>query len=146
MFLKKKKSKNRISEDVAADQVDMLLDYYDLTEDDIAEAEKNSGMSDILRKLKSFVRKGRLSIELVADEPKVTMHLKKPQGDIESFPIAIVGGRSKVAMKDKAATDYYGRIYAMMGVLTGFGEDAMREMKGPDLSCLETLGMVFLSL
>lgn len=135
----------KISEQVAMEQLDGILDYYDLDLNDIKNAAQREAVESAYNRLVKAVRKGNL--EFSNDESiKIIQHLKEPLGESETIEYRELDGKAKVAMKDKADTDYYGRIYSFLGSLSGLGETAIIGLKGSDLSVAECLGVLFLQV
>ena len=134
-----KGNKEKISEKVARDQLDILLDYYDIELNKLTDDLKSS-VDQSVEKLIRAVRRGQLQIKN-DDDLKVTQHMKKGDSVIE---YGILSGRSKTAMANKKDTDYHGRIYAMLGSMSGMGETAILSLTGSDLSVAESLGILFL--
>jgi hypothetical protein len=141
----KKSKKSAISDEVARDQVELLCDYYDITKEDIEDAESNGGTSKLVEKVCKHIQRGYLSISEVEGDLKITHNLKKSDGEIKLLNYRVIDGACRIAMKEKGEKDYYGRIYAMMGSLSEIGEDAIKQLKGIDLIVVETLGLLFLA-
>ena len=53
--------------------------------------------------------------------------------------------KHKIVMDSYDAKAFYKRAYALMGSLSGLGDDAMRLLRGVDLQVVEALGIVFLA-
>lgn len=135
----------KISEQVAMEQLDGLLDYYDLDLNDIKNSAQRDAVESAYNRLIKAVRKGNLEFSN-DDNIKIVQHLKKPLGESGTIEYRELDGKAKVAMKDKADTDYYGRIYSLLGSLSGLGETAIIGLKGSDLSVAECLGVLFLQV
>lgn len=136
-----KKKNDILSEEVAEDQVQLFFDYYDLDIDDISE-EQARVFEMSLSRIKKAVRKGKLEFAEIGGVVKITQHLKNDTTLIYDE----ISGRSKLAMKNKADTDNYGKIYSLCGSLTGIGESGISKLKGADMSLAECIGALFLQV
>lgn len=139
----------KISEQVAMEQLDGLMDYYDLDLNDIKNSAQRDAVESAYNRLVKAVRKGNLEFSPEATKDKnikIVQHLKKPIGESGTIEYRELDGKAKVAMKDKSDTDYYGRIYSLLGSLSGLGETAITGLKGSDLSVAECLGVLFLQV
>ena len=138
--------KTIISEENAREQVQVFLDYYEISLEDIKNTEAKNGLDSTLDKLTKQIMLGKLEVREDGGEIKVTQHLKKPLGESKEIEYHELSGKHKVAMKDKGEKDFYGRIYAMMGSVSGLGETAIVSLKGTDLSVVECLGALYLNV
>lgn len=133
---------SKISREAAEEQLDLFFDYYEIGPEDLEPAQLE-GFLTARKRLTKAIQNGRLSIE--DGEPlKITQYLKKPKGDVSTLEYSEMGGHAKIAMKGRDETDTYGRIYAVVGSLTGVGEKAIAGLKGVDMSIAECLGILFL--
>jgi hypothetical protein len=93
-------------------------------------------------KILRAIRRGLIEIGTDTDgNIKVTQNIAEDKIDY-----AVIAGKHKVAMKDKSDTDNYGKIYALMGSLSGLGETAIQKLKGVDLGLVESLGGFYLQV
>jgi hypothetical protein len=138
--------KNIISEENARAQVQTFLDYYEINLEDVKNTEAKNGLDSTIDKVVKQIMLGKIEIREEADTIIVNQHLKKPMGEIKIIEYAELGGKHKVAMKDKGANDFYGRLYAMLGSISGLGETAIVGLKGTDLSACEALGVLYLNV
>ena len=129
-----------LSEDSAQEQLNQLLDYYEIDFDDIP-TEQAKAFQMIGKKLVKFIRQGRLEIK-IEDGIQCIQTLRNGTTIIIYKEL---NGKAKTAMGTKSAEDGNGRIYALMGALSD-GETMITELKGPDLSLVECLGAVFLAV
>lgn len=139
-------SKDVISEDSARAQLDLFLDFYEISLEDIKNTEAKMGMENTIEKIAKTIRKGRLEITEEGDNLKVVQTLKRPPGETKTIEYSIVAGRHKITMKDKGKDDHYGRLYAMMGGISGLGEKAIVSLDGVDMSLVECLGALYLNV
>lgn len=137
---------NKISKEVAAQQLQELLDYYELDEDCFVDEDQSNVYLRTCERLKKAIMRGRLSITN-EDGIKIKQILKNSyDGDIKEFDYSELAGKHKLSMGKKKDGDHYGRMYALIGSLTGMGEAAIGKLKGPDLSTAECLGFLFLQV
>lgn len=131
-----------LSEENAEEQFNLLLEYYDIDEPEDDDLKKAFGMAK--RKLIKAIRKGRLEIK-EENGLKVYQNLSQKYTQMES-PIVYgeVCGKAKIAMREASDNDNYGKIYALLGGLTGNGSGQIKVLKGIDLAIAENLGSVFL--
>lgn len=138
--------KYKVSEEVAEEQLETFLDFYDIDIASIDHKEVQAGLKLSASKVKRAIRKGKLSVELAGDSIKVIQTFKNTEGTEDTIDYTVIAGRHKVAMKDKSDTDNYGKIYALMGSLSGLGEKAILKLKGADLGLVESLGGLYLQV
>lgn len=137
---------NKISREVAEQQLQELLDYYELDEDCFVDEKQSDIYTQTCERLKKAIMKGRLSVTN-EDGIKVKQYLKNAyDGEVKEFEYAELAGKHKLSMGKKKDNDHYGRMYALVGSLTGMGETAIGKLKGPDLSTAECLGFLFLQV
>lgn len=143
LFDKKEKKEAVISKEVATDHVNAFLNYYDLSENDLKNKDQKDMFNVCIDKIVKAITEGRLTISEHKDGyPELTQKLRSG----ELLVYGILKGKSKVAMKDCEDSDMYGRIYALVGALTGVGGSAIEEIKGKDLSLAESIGFLFLKV
>ncbi|MCK5127580.1 MAG: hypothetical protein KAR42_15090 [candidate division Zixibacteria bacterium] len=130
-----------ISWEVANEQFNLFLDYYDLEAEDFANEATKEQFETASNKLVKAITKGRLEIK-EEESLCVTQILKNG----EHIEYGVVSGKHKLAMKGKKDTDIFGRIYAIMGSITGLGETAILKLAGIDLSIAESLGFLLLQV
>ncbi len=131
---KDKEKDYKFSEQVARDQLEIFIDFYEISDKDLTSMERTT------EKMVEHIRKARVDIKMDGDELKVKQTLKS--GTMLNY--SELRGRHKIAMKKKEELDIHGRMYALMGAICGDGERAIQELKGVDLSVVECLGGLFL--
>lgn len=136
----KNKPEAKISEESAQAQVLSLLEFYQIDLETMG-PDQRRGIETSLSKLTGFVMQGLVVIAA----PKVMQNLRTPPGALAQIEYGEVTGKNMVAMDGRPVEDIYGRIYALLGSVSGLGEDAFRALKGIDLSVAENLGTVFIS-
>jgi len=141
----------KLSKETATEQLEILLDYYDIDDSDFIDdetGEVSPAVASIKRKLIKALSKGRLELEF-DDNGQFTgyvfQHLEGTYKKLES-PVKYkkLGGAAKVATKEAGENNKYGKVYALMGSLCGFGSAAMIKLDGPDSLAMENLGLLFL--
>jgi hypothetical protein len=139
----KSKSKYKISAEVAREELDKLFDYYDLDPSDITDDKQLSAFEGAQAKLIKVMRLGRLEI---VEECNIVQTLKNPGTDGGAVTVTYgeLSGRAKMEMGKKSETDHHGRMYALLGSLSGLGDAGIAKLKGADLSVAECLGLVFM--
>ena len=143
MSWKTKKPEARISDEAARAQVQIILDHYQIDVEGIPDSKVKAATEGALEKLVTFARAGLF--EVAASPFKITQHLQQAPGDVKDIAYPELAGKHKVAMDAHDPNAMYQRIYAMMGSLCELGGDALKRLSGIDLSCMECLGMLFLS-
>jgi hypothetical protein len=137
---------SKISATVAQQQLDELLDYYEIDGESFIDENQSNIFSQTCERLKKAIMRGRLSIS-GKDGIEVKQHLKNSYaGEVKVLDYAELAGKHKTSMGKHKDTDHYGRMYALLGSLTGMGEVAITKLKGPDLSTAECLGFLFLQV
>lgn len=130
-----------ISREVAEEQLDLFLDYYDLEIDDFANEAMKEQFETSCNKLIKAIMKGHLEVKEDSD-----LYVTQILRNGESMNYAVVSGKHKIAMKGKKDTDGYGKIYTLIGSITSLGETAISKLKGVDLSIAECLGFLYLQV
>ena len=141
-FALRKRPKAILSEESAMEQVLELLEYYDIDIERMP-AEAAKAIDTPLNAIKEHVRRGSLEVSRDADQKLlVTFNLSDGKTSIVFHE---VGARHKLAMDKVKGGESYGRIYALMGSLSGLGSAAIERLPARDLAVVESLGMVFLT-
>jgi hypothetical protein len=139
----------QISKETAKDQLDQLLNYYDLDPDDYKEIQVDGNSAGIaidvsIKKITKAIMKGRLEITLDDNgRPFVVQHLVGRYKSVDKLTYKPITGSAKVEM-DKRKGESNSKLYALMGSLSGEGAEIIQALEGPDLSLVESLGGLFL--
>lgn len=141
MFEKKDDKKWVMPKEAAEKVIQQIFDYYELDVDEIEDKDQKKFIKQNYDRLIKAARLGRLEVKLEKGI-QIIQHLRD---DDRLITYGEISGSAKVATAGKEATDFYGRIYAVMGVVSKEGEDAIKLLKGVDLSLCEVLGAIFLS-
>jgi len=138
------KRKDKISAKVAQDQLDQLLNKYDIDIDDAPNKEQKKVLETSFHRIKKSIRRGFLEIKVDDQSGKLVVvhHLQEKKGTTVEYKG--ISGKNKIEMKEREEQDQYGKIYAMMGSLSGLGYSAIRDFEGIDMSIAESLGSIFL--
>lgn len=126
----------------AENELEKMLDYYEIDIDEIEDKELRKAIRQGYDRLIKAVRLGRLEIKL-DNGIEIIQTLRSNNSKITYKEI---DGVAKTQMAGKDEKDYYGKSYALMGSLSELGEDVIKKMKGVDISLVEVLGMIFLSV
>ena len=132
-----------LSKDSAENELAKMIDYYEIDIKEIEDKELRRAIQQGYDRLIKAVRLGRLKIDTTDGQIKITQTLRANGDTIEYREI---DGQAKSSMAGKSDGDNYGRAYALMGSLSGLGETAIMKLKGVDLSLVEVLGLIFLSV
>jgi hypothetical protein len=136
---------SKISDSVALQQLESLLDYYEIGGDDFPEKKQKDAFEMTCARLKKAIMKGRLTVS-VEDGIKITQRLKKTYGETTELEYQELSGKNKVAMGQYEETEQHKKIYALLGSLTSLGESGIEQLKAVDLSTAECLGFLFLQV
>ena len=139
-----KKEKVLISEDSAIEQLEILMEYYDIDKNDIEIEEGAEAVQTLMNGLVRAIRKGRLEIKVDSDlKLIVTQHLKHPPGDIDIVNYSIVGQKARLAMDRVKSTKEQERMCAFMGSLSGLGVQGVSGLVGADMGTMNRLATLF---
>ena len=137
-------SKYKISKETAELELKKMLDFYEIEIDEIEDKDLKRIIKAGYWRLVKAVRYGRLKFELKDGTISICQYTRNKNTEIKYREI---DGVAKMAMSGYDSKDYYGQSYGLMGSLCGLGEAAiLQQIKGVDLSLLEVLGMIFLSV
>lgn len=129
----------KISDESAQEQIDILLGYYDIDAKSLPKDQANIVIT-VSAKIRKAIMRGDCEIQEVDGEPIVIQTTKK--GSILKY--GVITGKSRTEMSKTEDRDHYGKIFSMLGSLSGVGKDAIEGLKGPDLVLAEAIGMLFL--
>lgn len=144
----KKKDAFVISEEVAIEQVQELLKYYDIDVEALSVGDSREEKAQAiafertLDHISHAFRSGALTIEHDKDG-KIEVHQAIKGAD----PLVYVEIRAKhkVVMERFPQEAGYSRIYAFMGSLCGIGKVGIEKLGPTDLGTVEVLGTLFLN-
>ena len=143
-----------ISEESARESLSLFFDYYEVDDKNIGGGENAQEAFDAtVDRLVDAIRKGRVEIEENEDGLIVRQTLKnKAKAGTQDVAVSSVleykeiSGAAKDAMKHKKESDNYGKIHALLGYLCGAGENAIKGLRGVDMSISECIGVLFLKV
>lgn len=142
-----------LDDEPAQDQLDLLLDFYDVEVEEIEEtaAYYNDGEDDVQRaikgackRLKRFIRKGLVEVT-EENGLTITQRLKCPIGNLERVTYRVIDGQAKQEMRWAKENDFYGKIYYLMGALSKIPANTIAKFKAVDSAVVECLGAIFLT-
>ena len=143
-----------ISEESARAQLDVFFDYYEIDAENVGGGENAQDAFDsTVDRLVDAIKKGRVEIEEAEGGLVVRQTCKNraKTGTQDASSAAVIeykeiSGAAKDAMKHKKESDNYGKIHAMLGYLSGLGENAIKGLRGVDMSISECIGVLFLKV
>jgi len=130
----------KLSEESAEKAVRELLDFYevDTTRNSI---EQEQAIDENLDLLAKAYRRGEF--ENNRDDTLgfcVIQHLKNGS----TLTYREMGGKDRLVMEGFDQSRFVSRCYAILGKLSGYGEDAIMKLKGQDWNNAKTLALVFI--
>lgn len=135
--------KNVLTEEVAQDQFNIIIDYYNIDSGDVADNDSEKMFASIKRKLIKAIRYGHLTIEMV-DEDIVVIQKRVKSG--QEIKYAVLSGKHKITMEKNSNNNNYKRIYNLLSSLTNIPVNTLADFKGFDMSIIENLALLFLSV
>lgn len=143
-LLKKDQQTNKISDESADEQIKMLLDYYDVDPSKMPE-DSQKVIETNLTTIKDSIKSGICEIKKNESGDVHIIHYR-PGKTPSQIVYKTLTGRAKIAMGPKKQTDAYGRIYALMGIISGLGEDFITDLPASELKITEAIGLFFLQV
>ena len=134
-----------LSKEAAENVLESLFDFLEIDVDEIEDPKLKDMIKSSRGRLIKAIRKGRIEIKTDGGF-RVIQHLRFDEKKENSLVFKVPGAIAKKAMADKKPEDFNGRIYAMMGSACGLGEAAIDKLDPVDLSTVEVLGAIFLSV
>lgn len=133
----------KISEKVAMDQVLDLCEKFDVDVEAIQDKKQKKNFESMLNALLEYIRRGFLEFN---DDGSITHHLQDaPEGNENPvINYKKLTGAQKLVMDGFEETDQWGKLYAVLGSASGFGENAIKKLSGIDLKVAEALTIFFL--
>lgn len=128
-----------ISEESATEQIGIMLDYYDIDPDFLPD-EQRKIVEAYTRKLIKAIMKGRFEITEKDGRPVMTQHLESGT----TIVYKTIKGSNREELAKVKEGNHYGKIYALLGAMSGVGKDAFSNLEGTDLLTAEAFGMLFL--
>jgi hypothetical protein len=130
---------DKLSEDVASEQIKNFFDYYDIDLEANTEADQNS-VNKIIRRLVKAIQAGHIEFN---SDGTIIQRLRKPPGKFDTITYNEMTGKAKIEAEKIAGSKDVMRVYALLGSLSGLGVNAIASLRGPDLTIAECVGVVF---
>jgi hypothetical protein len=127
---------NLISEESAEEQLDKLIEFYDVDMEDLGKTDKRR--KKIRRKLVKAISQGQIEIE---DSPNDFI-VKQKLRDGTQFVYHEISGTAKVQM-DKYEGQHE-KLYGLLAVMAKKPFLQLEKLTGKDLSIAEYLALIFL--
>lgn len=131
------------SKEVARDNLDELLEYYDIHKEDLAIEQGPESMQTLLNGLVRSIRKGRLKIEMDGSDLKVIQSLQFPPGEIKELTYGVVTQAARMEMDKINGNKEQERMVAFMASLSGATDKVISKLKAVDMGTMNRLATVF---
>ena len=136
--------KQLISKESAKEQLEILMEYYDIDKNDLENEEGPEAVQTLMNGLIRAIKNGRLEIKVDSDQKLiVTQHLQHPPGDITDINYNIVGQKARLAMDRVKSTKEQERMCAFMGSLSGLGSTGIGSLVATDMGTMNRLATLF---
>jgi len=130
-----------LSEESARAELARLVSYYETDLDD-ATPDQETAINQIMQRLLTAFRQGKLELKEDAEKGLSVIHHIK-NGDPLTYRELKGSDKTKL---ESAGNDPTRRMHTLMGVLSGFGADAIGKLPSGDLRVCEALAGFFLVL
>ena len=135
------------SKETAKNEIKKMLDYYEIDIEEIEDKKVKDAIKASYERLVKAVRRGRLEIKMESGQINIIQRTRPDEnGKSKTIEYREIDGTAKCEADNYPADAYYQRAYAVMGSLSGMGEIAIKKLKSVDLSLVEVLGLIFLSV
>ncbi len=138
------KTKNVISEEVAEEQLDGFLEFYDIVKADIEHEDGPAAVGTLLNGIKRAIMRGDVEMEQGDGTMMVRQTLKFPTANHGKFEFQDKVQKAHIAkdkISDKRASE---RQFAFMACLSGVSESEFVKLKGSDASVFRRLAYLFI--
>jgi hypothetical protein len=144
--MKPRKRELAISEEAANNTVEIFLDYYEIFPDEITNTDEKNNLVGAIDATIGFIRAGHVMIESTEDgDVNIIQNLKLSKGEAKKAIYESANlTKAKTEMKSCKNDDLYGKMYALMGSLSGNGSTWIKNFKGIDQRVMEALSVLFL--
>ena len=131
---------NRLSEGAAREQMQKLLDSYDIDANDLEVENGPEWVASVVNRLVRAIRAGHVEI---LDNGEVRHNLVEPKGETKVITYRRLNG---LAMKaaDKAKGTFDGHV-ALMGSLGNMPDSGMTDLDPVDISIFQRLSQLFMA-
>jgi len=131
--------KHKISEESAREQMQKLLDSYDIDKNDLEIENGPEWVATVINRLVRAIRAGHIE---VLDNGEVRHNLVYPKGDVTSVTYRRLNGNAmKERDKAKGQTE---KDFAFMASLCGSTSNGMAKMDPVDISIMQRLAQLFI--
>jgi len=137
-----KKDRNVISEEIAEEQFETLVDFYNIDLSDLDDGDGEVASNSVKNKFIRALRWGLLEVIDGENGVEVKQTLIKEIGGLKELTYTQVNGRARKSLRK--ITCNYQKMYTLLGVLSGHGAAVYDKMTGRDLSAAEGLALLFL--
>lgn len=138
------KKENKISEESAREQLAELMAAYE-TDLDNAAPEQEAAINQIMGRLLSAFMQGKLELsEDTESGLSIKQHITRKDGK-DTITYRPLKGSDKVKLEN-AGNDPTARMHYLMGILSGYGQDAIGKLSAGDLRVTEALAGFFIVL
>ena len=135
-------SEIKISEEVAEEQFDSFLDYFDIDFNDIEVEDGAEAARTMKNTLIRAIRRGALEIN-VEGEFSIKQKLTHPIGEIDFITYTDKVARARLAMDHESPKRTQARMFAFMAALSETPVSQLIKMEGKDLSVFGRLTVIF---
>lgn len=134
-------SEPKLSKESARKELQKFYDYYEVEKSDLS-----SDSQKALEGVESVVIKGFQNgyFEIVESDKGFCVMQRLKSNPEDTFTYKELNGEAKLAMSSKKEDDVSGRIYAMLGSLSGEGAAVIAQFKSSDLKRAEHFGSILL--
>jgi hypothetical protein len=133
----------KVSEETATSALNGFFECYEVDpKEEAISDDQRIAIDAAIAKVTKAIRLGKVTIEGMI----ITQTLSKAPSEVTTVVYGEMTAKAKVEMGKKSQDDHYGRIYCLLGSLSGLGERAIMGLKGSDLSTAESIGIIFLLL
>lgn len=134
---------NKISEEVATEQINNLLDYYGIVKEDIEIEDGVEAVQTMFNTLIRAIRRGNLEITEDEDGIVVTHHLSRHIGETSIITYRDRIGRAKIAMDSMSSKKPNARMNQFMSTMGDIPASVIINLKGFDSTICSRLATVF---
>lgn len=145
-MLKSDKTKYIASKETAKNEIQKLLDYYEIDIKEIEDKEIRKAIEGGYDRLVKAVRLGRIEIKIEGGLKVIQKTRPDENGKSETIEYKEIDGTAKCEMDGYSRDAIYSKSYALLGSLSDMGETYIKKLKSVDLSVAEVLGLIFLSV
>lgn len=141
-----------ISEDLAQQQIDMILDYYNINMDKFFKVEvEGSNANEVLeeegfRTLQAVIRDGRIEVEIDSDSKLIVKQnlVHRYAHDLSALVYRPLTGRAKIASQKKKDVSFEEKMYNLLATMCSKNYSIILALEGKDLVAAEAVGGLFL--